>query len=126
VAQRYELLAGAYATAELHEVRVGGHHRLLLGHAIPELRCRAGEKTVVVTCDGRLNACQRFVGSRESGLRLEATTILREVRVDHAVASCCYGPETRALGELLLALYRARYPHYLEVHALDRRLFGVI
>jgi uncharacterized protein len=126
VATKLALLTTAYRVATRNGITLSGHHRLLLGHRIPELRCRAGERSILISSDGQANVCQRFVG-RGRGVPLPDPE-----RIDfqplpwrHRVASC-YGPSTRVLADALYRLYSREYPAYLEVTALDRVLYGTI
>ena len=123
--EQFLLLGQAYSHAEYYGLRVTGHHRLYLGHCIPELKCRAGCNTLVITPEARFSACQRFVGkSAEAAFNPDMN--LAEHRAGLETADFCYHGESRALGEKLFGLYNEKYRQYLEVTELDRVFFGVI
>lgn len=123
--EKMALLRAAYRAAARVGLKVSGHHRLLLGHRIPELRCRAGGKTVLFTPDRRAFACQRFVGRMparvwEPGMSLAGLTD------GEAAAACCGGAEAVALGDALYSFYQEECAQYLQINTLDRLLFGVL
>ena len=124
VGERFALLQRAYRTAKKYDITLTGHHRLLLGDKIPALRCRAGEKTVLVSSDRKLNACQRFVGKDDD---------LPDYKEDYdfegassSKSECCYTNEVKRLADKLYRLYEQKYPQYLVVNQVDRILFGTI
>lgn len=125
-AARFELLRAAYTRAAQKGIAISGHHRLLLGKMIPALRCQAGRKTVLVTSDGRLSACQRFVGTDCESSVVSELADFRTLRMGTRVDEECYTRETDELGERLYRMYQTDYPEYLTVSRLDRILFGVI
>ena len=125
VKTKFDLLEQVYSYAAKNKVLIGGHHRLLGGSEIPEFRCRAGEKTLLLSGDQRIYACQRFVG------REEAELFTKELRfVDISCGSCvnknCYSIENQQLGKKIIELYKSKYPEYLRVNEFDRILFGVL
>jgi len=124
VGERFALLQSAYRTAKKYDITLTGHHRLLLGDKIPALRCRAGEKTVLVSSDRKLNACQRFVGKDDDvpdygeDYDFEGASLSK--------SECCYTNEVKHLADKLYRLYEKEYPQYLGVNQVDRILFGTI
>ncbi len=124
VPEKFDLLSSAYEKAERSGIMLTGHHRLLLGCTIPGLRCRAGEKTVLISSDGKLNICQRFVGkdagAPEYGEDYEFTG------GDSSSTDCCYTDDVRRLADEICKLYERKYPQYSAVHEVDRILFGTI
>lgn len=125
VEEKIGLLKAAYHAAARAGLAVSGHHRLLLGHRIPELRCRAGEKTVLFTPDLRAFACQRFVGQMAAATWTPGVAVASLVD-GGAARACCGGAETLALGNALYEFYEREYPQYLRLNTLDRLLFGVL
>jgi hypothetical protein len=123
--EKIGLLKAAYHAAARAGLAVSGHHRLLLGHRIPELRCRAGEKTVLFTPDLRAFACQRFVGQMAAATWTTGVAVASLVD-GGAARACCGGAETLALGNALYEFYEREYPQYLRLNTLDRLLFGVL
>jgi len=124
--EEFSLLKRTYAMAEKHGIMLSGHHRLKLGHRISSLQCKAGQKSVLVTPQGKMFACQRFVG-RTGGV--ENIKDLRSVPFDkfnEQVNNTCYCHEQETLGDFLYKLYEDNYPSYLKVTKLDKRFFGVI
>lgn len=124
--EKQALLAAAYQLAGQHRIRLGGHHRLMLGPLLPGLRCAAGRKTILVTSDGQLVSCQRFVGRTPRPGRFRPDLDLTRAVSEDLIDDCCYSPEALSLGQWLYGIYQERYPEYLEVSQLDRILFGVI
>lgn len=124
--EEFKLLKRAYDLAEKHGILLSGHHRLKLGHRINLLQCKAGQKSVLITPQGKMFACQRFVGRTEG---IENITELSRVPFDkfhEQVNKTCYCHEQETLGDLLYKLYEDYYPSYLKVTKLDKRFFGVI
>jgi sulfatase maturation enzyme AslB (radical SAM superfamily) len=125
VETRSVLLIDAYRAARGHGLRVGGHHRLMLGERIPALACRAGDQTLLLAPDRRVYACQRFVG-KVLAHRWEPGETLVCHPGRETVVSCCYDETALALGGVLYDFYEQECPEYLAVHPLDHILFGVI
>ena len=123
--EQWTLLETAYEAAARFELTLTGHHRLYAGLSIPGLRCRAGEKTLLLAPDGRLYACQRFVG-KTSGIPYTSTMSLATHRAGLETSAVCVDESFVSLGEKLCSLYRDRFPSYLTVSRLDRIFFGVI
>jgi sulfatase maturation enzyme AslB (radical SAM superfamily) len=124
--QRFELLRSAYAEAANHGIRLGGHHRLLLGPWIPELRCMAGITTAVVDPEGGVYRCQRLVG------RVDPDTVWNDgfdwagFRSPGGNCGVCGDADDISIGVKLYEMYQEEHPGYLDCHPLDRILFGVI
>ncbi|MEM9069406.1 MAG: radical SAM protein [Myxococcota bacterium] len=123
---QYETLAFAYATAEALEMEITGHHRLLAGARLPGLRCHAGEQTLLVTGSGKLTACQRFLRKDEGALPMSISDRASGRRRLKVTSHACYTGQVEELATRLERLYRTQYPHYLEVSAADRVVFGTI
>jgi len=124
--EKYALLENAYSEAANHSIRLGGHHRLLLGHWIPELRCAAGSTTALVDPAGMVHACQRFVGRVESDCPWTDSFDWNTFKSGQACGPVCGGADDYQIGEKLYSLYRNHYPDYLTQHCLDRNLFGAL
>jgi len=125
IEEKIQLLQQAYRLGVLHGLSVSGHHRLLLGMRIPELRCSAGVRTLLFGPDRHVYPCQRFVGRIEGALWKPGDKLA--ALVDAApVNDCCYTPETKLLGDGLHDFFQKEFPAYLQVNALDRLLFGVL
>jgi uncharacterized protein len=120
---KYGLLRTVYEAAERHDVTLSGHHRLLLGGQIPGLRCRAGERSLLISADGEANICQRFVGA---GCSAPVDFVSPGLDARSVKARSCCAPEAMDLGRRLHGLYRRRFPRYLAVTPLDRLLYGTI
>ncbi|MDX9719187.1 MAG: radical SAM protein [Myxococcota bacterium] len=125
-ADKLDLLRQAYALAAARGVRLGGHHRLLLGELIPELYCRAGRQTIVIGATGEMAACQRFVGKGYGPVRRFDDDVDFHTVKAHTCSSRCYAGDVPQLAQGLYELYQQHYPEYCMVNALDRVLFGVI
>ena len=93
---------------------------------LPGLMCRAGYKSILVSSDGRLNVCQRFVGKDTRATRFcsDFTSLLSLPR--SFTRHNCYTRDVIGLADRLLQLYTRHYPQYLSVDRLDRILFGTI
>jgi uncharacterized protein len=117
------LLEQAYEMATARGVEVGGHHRLLLGALNPGFKCQAGHKTALLTAEGELIACQRFVG-HDKGIHLGADINFASQDLGCGSSHQCYDPRATQLAEGLMDLYSSRFPRYMEPHKLDRILFG--
>ncbi len=126
VETKMELLQSAYELAQKHGIRLSGHHRLYLGTKNPELRCRAGQKTILVTSDGTLEACQRFIGNGGTKNHYQRGRTPIQCSSISDASNSCYTPESKSIGDQLFDLYRQKYPEYLQVHPLDQMLLGVI
>jgi sulfatase maturation enzyme AslB (radical SAM superfamily) len=124
--RRFDLLRRAYSMAEAHGLRLGGHHRLLLGHLIPGLECRAGMSTALIDASGGVNACQRFVGRAEPDCIWTEDFDWDRFASGQSCGSVCRSPGDQRVGKLLYDLYTSEYRQYLSVDQLDRVLFGVI
>ena len=123
--KKTKLLKKIYLTAEKNNILISGHHRLLLGKRIPELSCQAGKKTVLITPNQNVWACQRFIGNHMA--KQWSTTEPLQNSVDNTpVLNCCYTAENELIGDLLYNFYQTTLPHYLTVNHLDKTLFGVI
>lgn len=122
---KFQLLKEVYKFAADYEVLIGGHHRLLLGAKIPELLCRAGEQTILLSGDKKIYACQRFVGREEADI-FGNDSKFSEISCSACVGKNCYSQENNQLGEKIFNLYQEKYPEYLRVNAFDKILFGVI
>jgi sulfatase maturation enzyme AslB (radical SAM superfamily) len=124
--KKLEMLRKVYKISDKYNVQIGGHHRLLLGKRIPGLKCFAGDKTILVTSDKKLAACQRFIGNgfenQPCGLDMDFTSI----KSKYSPEDCCYSKDNLWLGDRLFKMYQEKYPEYLEVNSLDKILFGVI
>ncbi len=124
--EKYDLLENAYLKASDHSIRLGGHHRLLLGHWIPELQCAAGSSTALVDPDGMVHACQRFVGRVESDCQWTEDFDWDSFVSKQACGPVCGSQYDHQVGGKLFELYKRKYPEYLQLHHLDRSLFGVL
>ncbi|MCD4707157.1 MAG: 4Fe-4S cluster-binding domain-containing protein [Candidatus Sabulitectum sp.] len=124
--ERYELLENAYSKASRHSIRLGGHHRLLLGHWIPELQCTAGNTTALVDPNGMIHACQRFVGRVKPDCLWTDDFDWEGFKSKQACGPVCGSRHDYHVGKKLYDLYRNQYPEYLYCHPLDRSLFGVL
>ncbi|KQC13407.1 MAG: hypothetical protein APR63_08750 [Desulfuromonas sp. SDB] len=123
---KFNFLTRIYKLASQFNIRVSGHHRLLLGNQIPELKCQAGKTTAVITSQARVYPCQRFVGT--DVFKSISTHRLDFKRADNFtdIQPHCYSPDNLWLGEKLFELYEKHYPYYLKINELDRILFGVV
>ncbi|MCK5116205.1 MAG: radical SAM protein [Candidatus Aegiribacteria sp.] len=124
--ERYSLLAYAYSEASSRSIRLGGHHRLLLGYWVPELRCNAGSATALVDSMGMVHACQRFVGRSAPDCMWTDDFDWNGFSSGQQCAMVCGSDHDHAVGKKLYNLYREEYPEYLHSHHLDRILFGVL
>ncbi len=124
--ERYGLLENAYSEASSHSIRLGGHHRLLLGYWIPELRCDAGNSTALVDPRGMVHACQRFVGRVKPDCMWTEDFDWDGFKSGQQSGPVCGGEDDHHVGKKLYELYRKEYPEYLHSHHLDRILFGVL
>ena len=125
-AERYGLLKNAYSEASSRSIRLGGHHRLLLGYRIPELRCKAGSATALVDPYGMVHACQRFVNRAKPDCMWTENFDWNGFNSGQQCGSVCGGDDDCIVGRKLYDLYRKKYPEYLHSHHLDRILFGVL
>jgi len=125
-AKRFNMLLRAYSIASEHDLRLGGHHRLLLGHLIPCLECRAGISTVLIDASGGVNACQRFVGRHAPDSIWTGSFDWEGFTSRQNCVTVCRSDADREVGDMLYDLYCREYPDYLFVDQLDRVLFGVI
>jgi sulfatase maturation enzyme AslB (radical SAM superfamily) len=124
--EKFEMLRKAYEISDKHNIQIGGHHRLLLGKRIPELKCFAGDKTILVTSDKKLAACQRFIGDGFDNQPCDLDTDFTSTKSKYSPEDCCYSKDNLWLGNMLFKMYEEKYPEYLKVNTLDRILFGVI
>jgi len=124
--ERYVLLKNAYSEASSRSIRLGGHHRLLLGNRIPELRCDAGNTTVLVDPRGMVHACQRFVGRVKPDCVWTEEFDWSSFSSGQRCGPVCGGEDDHFVGKMLYDLYTKKYPEYLHCHHLDRVLFGVL
>jgi len=122
----FTLLKKTYAIADKHGIKLSGHHRLKLGHRIQSLQCKAGEKSVLISQDGKLFACQRFVGRTEGCQSIEKLEEIPSGKLHEQVKKTCYCHEQETLGDLLYEMYKTQYPSYLGTTELDKQFFGVI
>ena len=123
--RKIDLLLFSYREGEKSGLTVSGHHRLLLGGRIPELRCRAGENTLLITPDQRAWSCQRFVGKASARIWSDAESLKRAAD-SGPVQECCYTAETARIAAGLYDFYSREANEYLHVNDTDRFLFGVI
>ena len=124
--EKFSLLENAYSTASDHSIRLGGHHRLLLGQWIGELRCSAGTSTALVDPNGMVHACQRFVGRAKPDSLWTDDFDWNAFNSQQTCGSVCGSGSDHYIGEKLYHLYKSHYPQYLQCHPLDRILFGVL
>ncbi|MEA3266471.1 MAG: radical SAM protein [Candidatus Fermentibacteria bacterium] len=124
--EKYELLKKAYSEASNHSIRLGGHHRLLLGRWIPELMCRAGNITALVDPVGMVHACQRFVGRVKPDCSWSEDFDWMNFNSKQSCGPVCGSHDDHQVGKKLYELYRKKHPEYLQAHHLDHILFGVI
>jgi uncharacterized protein len=124
--KRFDTLRRAYSIASEYDLRLGGHHRLLLGHLIPGLECGAGINTVLIDASGGVNACQRFVGRHTPDSFWTEGFDWKGFTSRQNCVSVCRSEADRQVGDMLYDLYSREYPDYLSVDLLDRVLFGVI
>lgn len=124
--ERYGLLKNAYSEASSLSIRLGGHHRLLLGNLIPELMCDAGNSTALVDPQGMVHACQRFVGRVRPDCRWTEDFDWIGFSSRQQCGPVCGGDDDHLVGKRLQELYMKEYPEYLYCHHLDRVLFGVL
>lgn len=125
-AKRFDTLRRAYSIASEYDLRLGGHHRLLLGHLIPGLECKAGISTVLIDASGGVNACQRFVGRHPRDFVWTENFDWEGFTSRQNCVTVCRSDTDREVGDMLYDLYCREYPDYLAVDLLDRVLFGVI
>ena len=125
-AERCSLLKNAYSEASSRSIRLGGHHRLLLGCWIPELRCNAGSATALIDPGGMVHACQRFVGRAEPDCIWTEDFDWSSFNSGQQCGAVCGGDDDYLVGKKLHELYTQKYPEYLVSHDLDRILFGVL
>jgi len=125
-AKRFDTLRRAYSIASEYDLRLGGHHRLLLGRLIPGLECGAGISTVLIDASGCVNACQRFVGRLAPDSPWAGSFDWENFTSCQDCVAVCRSDADRDVGDLLYGLYRREYPEYLSVDTLDRVLFGVL
>ncbi|MEN8208860.1 MAG: radical SAM protein [Candidatus Fermentibacteria bacterium] len=125
-AARYILLKNAYSEASSRSIRLGGHHRLLLGNWIPELRCNAGSATALVDSHGMVHSCQRFIGRSKPDCMWSEGFNWSGFNSRQQCGSVCSGDDDYYVGKKLYDLYTEQYPEYLNSHDLDRALFGVL
>jgi len=123
---RFDLLENAYSAASSSSIRLGGHHRLLLGPWIPELSCNAGGSTALVDPCGMVHACQRFLGRSKPDCMWSEDFDWRDFYSGQQCGPVCGNDDDHQVGQKLYTLYRKEYPEYLAIHQLDRILFGVI
>ncbi len=123
---RYDLLKNAYSVASSHSIRLGGHHRLLLGSLIPELSCNAGSSTALIDPQGMVYACQRFVGRVKPDCMWTEDFDWSGFSSGQRPGPICGGDDDLYVGKRLFELYKKEYPEYLYCHQLDRTLFGVL
>jgi len=124
--EKYNLLENAYSEASNHSVRLGGHHRLLLGRWIPELRCAAGSTTALVDPNGMVHACQRFVGRVKPDCSWSEDFDWVNFNSKQSCGPVCGSHDDHHIGKKLYELYMKKHPEYLQVHHLDMNLFGVL
>lgn len=124
--ERYALLEKTYSDASKYSIRLGGHHRLLLGKWIPELRCAAGNTTALIDPDGMVHACQRFVGRVKADCLWTEDFNWNTFNSGQACGPVCGSHHDNDTGEKLYEMYKKSYPEYLFSHQLDRSLFGVL
>ena len=124
--ERYDLLKNAYSAATSHSIRLGGHHRLLLGSLIPELRCGAGSSTALIDPQGMVYACQRFVGRVKPDCMWTGNFDWSNFSSVRRYGRMCGSDADNYIGKKLFELYREKYPDYLHCNQLDRVLFGVL
>ncbi len=123
---RYDLLENAYSAAYSNSIRIGGHHRLLPGPWIPELRCNAGISTALINPEGKVFACQRFVGRVKPDRMWTEDFDWNGFSSGQRCDSVCGGETDLYVGRKLFELYGKMYPEYLHCNELDRILFGVL
>jgi len=124
--EKYDLLENAYSVATSHSIRLGGHHRLLLGRWIPELRCAAGITTALVDPAGMVHACQRFVGRVKPDCGWSEDFDWMNFNSKQSCGPVCNSQSDHHVGKKLYELYKRKYPEYLHQHHLDLNLFGVL
>ena len=122
---KYDLIKKAYNLAKENGILLGGHHRLLLGLENPDFMCNAGDKTILISSDKKIYACQRFVGRKEAEL-FSASTDFNTVACGKCVSNECYSHDNRQLGKKIFELYSNGLSSYRSVNSLDKVLFGVI
>lgn len=122
---KYDLIKNAYSLAKENGILLGGHHRLLLGLENPEFMCNAGEKTILISSDKKIYACQRFVGRKEAEL-FDNSTDFNTVSCGKCVSNECYSDDNKQLGKKIFELYSNGLSSYRSVNSLDKVLFGVI
>jgi len=124
--EKFDLLEDAYSKASDHSIRLGGHHRLLLGNWIPELQCTAGSTTALVDPHGMVHACQRFVGRVKPDCIWTENFNWNGFISKQASGPVCGNRHDRHVGKKLYELYKEKYPEYLNSNHLDLALFGVL
>jgi MoaA/NifB/PqqE/SkfB family radical SAM enzyme len=125
-AERFGLLRRAYRAAADRGVRLGGHHRLLLGHRIPGLECTAGRSTMLVDPAGGMHACQRFVGRFEPECTWTGDFDWNGFESSAGRSCPCLSKGDLEVGDMLYGMYREEFPDYLHRNELDEFLFGVL
>ncbi len=124
--EKFDMLRKVYKISNKYNIKIGGHHRLLLGMRIPELKCHAGDKTILVTSDQKLAACQRFIGNGFENQPCNSNVDFSSIKSTYSPEDCCYSKDNIWLGDMLFEMYQEKYPEYLRVRPLDKILFGVI
>lgn len=122
---KFKLIEKTYKTAGENQILIGGHHRLILGNLNKDFKCKAGEKTILLSSDKALYACQRFVGI-ETPEYFTGKTKFSDLMCKDCVESNCYSDENSILAKKIVNLYREKYPQYLEINDFDKILFGVL
>ncbi len=123
--KKFELIKETYEKADINKIHIGGHHRLILGKLNKEFKCKAGEKTILLSSDKAMYACQRFVGTEAPEYFTEKTKF-SGISCKDCVDSNCYSDENNNLAERIMNLYKEKYPQYSEVNSFDKILFGVL
>ena len=123
--KKLELIRKAYYIGNHHNIKIGGHHRLILGNIISGLKCKAGKKTILISADQKIYACQRFVGRVEAEYFTEGSSF-SDVNCNHCIDGNCYSDDNKWLGQEIYKMYLENYPEYLQVNDFDKILFGVI
>ncbi len=123
--KKFSLLEKTYEVAERKSIRISGHHRLHLAEYIPDLQCRAGEKSIIVNSDGKFHACQRFISNPHFGINSYAPDF-QNMNLSAEREHQCNNGENIYLGRKLYELYKNYYPEYLSKNDFDSIIFGVI
>ncbi len=87
--------------------------------------CNAGEKTILISSDKKIYACQRFVGRIEAEYFNESTDF-NTVSCGKCVANECYSEDNKQLGKKIFQLYSNGLSKYRSINSFDKILFGVI